>query len=537
VVLFAIYGNIMKKQKGYKMDESEFFRQATVKICGILEIEEALVSSLNFLRQEMPVDRMLLELFEDDLNAMRTVAMATPGEGMTVDLLTPMTSEARQEMRQFEEEYLQQPNSAWLIQDDPHGQLMFHEMLQIHGSKVTSLLVLPLRLGDKVVGGGGLLLATEGDRKFTRKHADLLYLLREPFAIAMSNALRHREVIKLKDLLADDKRQLQRELLHISGDEIVGADFGLRNVMQKVRQVAPTESPVLLTGETGVGKDVVANAIHLGSSRRDGPFIPVNCGAIPESLLDSELFGHEKGAFTGALSRKRGRFERADKGTIFLDEIGEMPLDAQVRLLRVIQHREIERIGGTDRIPVDIRIIAATNQNPEAMVQAGRFREDLWFRLNVFPIAVPPLRDRTSDIPALVQHFIERKARELKIADRPQLAPGAIDDLMTYHWPGNVRELENLVERAMILHREEPLRFDDIGTSSSRKVAATTPATDEESLDLDSVIARHIRLVLGMTDGKVHGPGGAAELLRVNASTLRYRMEKLRIDYGRKSKS
>ena len=178
--------------------------------------------------------------------------------------------------------------------------------------------------------------------------------------------------------------------------------------MQQVRQVAPTESPVLLTGETGVGKDVIANAIHMGSPRRDVPFITVNCGAIPDSLIDSELFGHEKGAFTGALSRKRGRFERANGGTILLDEIGEMPLDAQVRLLRVIQHREVERVGGTDRIPVDIRIIAATNQDLQGMVEAGSFREDLWFRLAVFPIHVPPLRDRPSDIPALVQHFIER---------------------------------------------------------------------------------------------------------------------------------
>ena len=349
--------------------------------------------------------------------------------------------------------------------------------------------------------------------------------------IALENTLVHREVLQLRDRLADDNRYLHRELQRISGDEIVGADFGLREVMQKVRQVAPTESPVLLTGETGVGKDVIANAIHLGSSRRDGPFIPVNCGAIPESLIDSELFGHEKGAFTGALSRKRGRFERADTGTILLDEIGEMPLEAQVRLLRVIQHREIERVGGTERIPVDIRIIAATNHDPATMVKAGRFREDLWFRLNVFPIVVPPLRERSSDIPALVQHLIERKAGELKIGDTPGLAPGAIDDLMAYAWPGNVRELENLVERAMILHRGEPLRFDDLGASLPGKPAAAPPATDEEPLDLDSVIARHIRWVLGMTGGKIHGPGGAGELLGVNPNTLRYKMRKLGIPF------
>jgi transcriptional regulator with GAF, ATPase, and Fis domain len=286
-----------------------------------------------------------------------------------------------------------------------------------------------------------------------------------------------------------------------------------------------------LTGETGVGKDVIANAIHLGSPRRDGPFIPVNCGAVPETLLDSELFGHEKGAFTGALARKRGRFERAHGGTILLDEIGEMAPPAQVRLLRVLQHREIERVGGTDRVPVDVRIITATNKDLPAMVRTGRFREDLWFRLDVFPIEVPPLRERKSDVPALVQHFIERKAGELKIGATPRLAPGAIDDLVAYDWPGNVRELENLVERAMIVHRGELLRFDDLTTSRPQKAAAHSSPLDTESLDLNAVVARHIRRVLGMTGGKIHGPGGAGELLGVNPNTLRNRMRKLGIPF------
>jgi transcriptional regulator with GAF, ATPase, and Fis domain len=358
----------------------------------------------------------------------------------------------------------------------------------------------------------------------------LLRLVREPFTIALANTLIHREVLRLRDRLADDNRYLNRELLRISGDEIVGADFGLRDVIRQVRQVAPTESPVLLSGETGVGKDVIANAIHLGSPRRDGPFVAVNCGAIPDSLLDSELFGHEKGAFTGALSKKRGRFERADGGTILLDEIGEMPLEAQVRLLRVLQHREIERVGGSDRIPIDIRIIAATNKDLPAMVATGRFREDLWFRLNVFPIPVPPLRERTSDIPALVQHFIERKAGELKVGDMPRLADGAIDRLMAYQWPGNVRELDNLIERAMILHRGEPLRFEGLEAQSS--VTTISQPEDDEVATLDVVIAGHIRRVLRATDGKIHGPGGAGELLGINPNTLRSKMKKLGIPFG-----
>jgi transcriptional regulator with GAF, ATPase, and Fis domain len=362
----------------------------------------------------------------------------------------------------------------------------------------------------------------------------LFTLLAEPFKVAMVNAIQHRDMIRLKDRLADDNLFLHRELQKIAGDEIVGANFGLKSVMRLVRQAAPTESPILLTGETGVGKDVIANAIHFNSPRREGPFIPVNCGAIPATLLDSELFGHEKGAFTGALSMKRGRFERADKGTILLDEIGEMALDAQVRLLRVIQHREVERLGGTDRIPTNIRIIAATNKDLAQMVHEGRFRKDLWYRLNVFPIVVPPLRDRTGDIPALVHHFIERKAKELKIGDTPRLADGAIDALMAYDWPGNVRELENVVERAMILHRGKPLRFDELSGSHVPQPVTTDPEMKQESLELDAVVARHIFRVLRMSGGKIHGPGGAGELLAVNPNTLRYKMQKLGIPFQKR---
>ena len=507
------------------VDDNEFFRDATLSICGSLEIEEAMCACARAMQIFLPVDRMFLQVYEPELGAMRTVATATAEDGEKVDLLTPLAEQTRQRIRQR----AAAAQEDVVVIDSEERNPVAREMLSFHGIQGSS--ILRMRLATQGGRFGAVVLTAEGADRYAVEHARLLRLLEDPFTIALANTLVHREVLRLRDRLADDNRYLHRELLRISGDEIVGADFGLREVMHKVRQVAPTESPVLLTGETGVGKDVIANAIHLGSSRRDGPFIPVNCGAIPESLLDSELFGHEKGAFTGALSRKRGRFERADTGTILLDEIGEMPLEAQVRLLRVIQHREIERVGGTDRIPVDIRIIAATNNDLPAMVQAGRFREDLWFRLNVFPIEVPPLRDRTSDIPALVQHFIGRKAGELKIGETPGLAPGAIDDLMAYEWPGNVRELENLVERAMILHQGEPLRFDDFGTSVPARVGAAPSETGKEPLDLDTVVAHQIRRVLGMTGGKIHGPGGAGELLGMNPNTLRARMKKLGIPF------
>jgi transcriptional regulator with GAF, ATPase, and Fis domain len=322
----------------------------------------------------------------------------------------------------------------------------------------------------------------------------------------------------------------------LSGDEIVGANFGLKNVMHKVQLVASLESPVLLLGETGTGKDVIASYVHYSSSRSTGPFVSVNCGAIPDTLIDSELFGHEKGAFTGALSQKRGRFERANKGTIFLDEIGELPLQAQVRLLKVLQSREIERVGGVETISLDIRIIAATNRNLEEMVKNQLFREDLWFRLSVFPVWIPPLRDRQMDIPSLIQHFINLKARELKLSTIPTLAPGAIEPLMTYHWPGNVRELENVIERALILNPAGPLTFEYLNLGQPEK-SSELHQQIEETDHLDEVISRHIRRVLSKAKGKVNGPDGAAACLGINPSTLRNRMKKLGIDYGRQSKA
>jgi transcriptional regulator with GAF, ATPase, and Fis domain len=507
------------------VNENEFFRKATLAICGNLQIEQAMSNCIGVLGDLIPVDRMFLQIYEPELGAMRTIAMSTVEEGKQVNLLTPLPKEARARVAQN----LKQADQDAVIIDSPEKNPVARVMLRFHGLEGWSILRMTLSTDQGKLGG--VVLGAEGPDRYIEEHRKLLRLLKEPFTVAFINTLRHREVLKLKERLADDNRYLHTELRRITGDEIVGADFGLRDVMHQVLHVAATESPVLLAGETGAGKDVIANAIHLGSPRRDGPFIPVNCGAIPESLLDSELFGHEKGAFTGALAQKRGRFERADKGTILLDEMGEMPLEAQVRLLRVLQHREIERVGGTQSIPVDIRIIAATNQDLSTLVQAGRFREDLFFRLNVFPITVPPLRERTSDIPALVQHLMERKARELKLGYMPELAPGAIDVLMAYSWPGNVRELENVIERAIIVHHDEPLRFDDLAVPSTSRVVEGAQEPGDLPLDLDTVTSLHIKKVLGITGGKIHGPGGAGELLALNPNTLRYKMRKLGIPF------
>jgi transcriptional regulator with GAF, ATPase, and Fis domain len=515
------------------VDENEFFRNVTLRLCSHLEIEEGLRDCIEYISRYIPADSLYLEKHEPSLNAMRVIAWASVDECKRIDVLIPFTLEAGVAMAELVQARVASNLPPVMVINKPQEEPITRSLLVALDEPSSSVLGLPLLVEGQMAGG--LVLLAEGEDRFDESHARLYETLREPFFVAVSNTLKHQEVVQLKNVLAEDNRFLSRELLHMTGDQVVGADFGLRDVMRQVQYVASTESPVLLTGETGAGKDVIANVIHLGSPRRDGPFIPVNCGAIPGSLLDSELFGHEKGAFTGALSQKRGRFERADKGTILLDEIGDMPLEAQVRLLRVLQHREIERVGGAERIPVDIRIIAATNQDLGAMVQSGRFREDLYFRLNVFPITVPPLRERSSDIPALVQHFTERKARELKLGYIPELAPGAIDVLMAYGWPGNVRELENVIERSMIIHHDEPLRFDDLNASFTRRTPAVDLENNEPLLDLDLVVAKHINRVLGVTGGKIHGPGGAGELLKVNPNTLRYKMRKLGIPFGKNS--
>jgi transcriptional regulator with GAF, ATPase, and Fis domain len=393
--------------------------------------------------------------------------------------------------------------------------------------------VMVMHLGVKGSRPGNLILYAKGKDRFSEKDVKLFSTLNEPFAIALSNALRYDELNQLKEIMADDIRYLHRKLQRSPGEIIIGEDFGLKKVVEMARGVAPLDSPVLLLGETGVGKEIIANAIHSLSRRKDGPFIQVNCGAIPETLIDSELFGHEKGAFTGAIDKKRGCFERAGRGTIFLDEIAELPLQAQVRMLRVLQEKNIIRVGGSKQIDVDIRIIAATHQNLQEMVKKKLFRADLQFRLDVFPITIPPLRDRKEDIPALINHFIDKKAKEMQIPGPPKLAPGAMNRLMAYSWPGNVRELENVVERALILSNGRPLTFNDIVQNDDSKNVEGTTSNEVGFPRLDLVNARHIEKALEITKGKIHGPTGAAKLLGLNPSTLRHRMRKLGIPQGR----
>lgn len=514
-----------------RMDENLFFREATLRLSSSLNIETALMRCHNYIKQFIPVAQMGLEISDFDLNIMQIVAATGVNRPEDLKQVYPMPELGRDDLMN-----LGKNGKNVYVNNQPELDPVARKLSQQFGlNHDISLISMLLELdGNRI---GTLVLAAQGMNQYTEEHVRLLQMLHQPFAIAMANALKHQEVIRFKQVLADDNRYLLDELRSISGDEIIGAEYGLSSVMKMVEQVAPTDSPVLLLGETGTGKEVLANAIHRCSPRKDGPFIKVNCGAIPETLLDSELFGHEKGAFTGAISQKRGRFERAGRGTIFLDEIGELPLQAQVRLLHVLQRKEIERVGGTHAIPVDIRIISATHRNLEEMAASRQFREDLWFRLNVFPIMIPPLRERKEDIPALVHHFIQRKCIELKLKERPALAPGTMDRLLKYDWPGNVRELGNIIERVLIQHRSGPLSFESLFPPAVPELGRTLRdfSGDQAFVSLEEVNARHIRHALEKAEGKIHGPGGAAQILQIHPSTLRKRMNKLGIPYGRKS--
>ncbi|MBU4009903.1 MAG: sigma 54-interacting transcriptional regulator [Proteobacteria bacterium] len=511
-------------------DGNSFSREATLRICGSLEIERSLWDCFMYVRDYIPADIMLIDVYDTETGIGETIAKADLNGGK----LTSVKATAPADTKQLIEEMRKNPQTmtsvsvADRIGDHP----IMGPMSEIIGDPDAAFMGFVSNPEWDFMAG--IFLGNNRGKKYSAKHVRLFTLLNKPFTIALSNYLRYREVLRLKEILADDNRYLQQELRQQTGEEIIGAHFGLKQVMEMVGQVAPLASPVLLLGETGSGKEVIATAIHNLSLRRNGPFIKVNCGAIPESLMDSELFGHEKGAFTSAFFQKRGRFERAQGGTIFLDEIGELTQGAQIKLLRVIQEKEIERVGGTETIKVDIRVIAATHRNLEAMMAEGKFREDLYFRLRVFPIVIPPLRDRRADIPALVQYFMMKKAREMGFVEIPTLAPGSLEKLMHYNWPGNVRELQNAIERALILSREQPLVFNDL-VDIVPNTAAMIPVTDgAKTLSLEQMTSQTIANALKMTGGRVGGEKGAAKLLKINPSTLRTKMRKLGIPFGRK---
>ncbi len=361
--------------------------------------------------------------------------------------------------------------------------------------------------------------------------ADLGFLqqIARQVAVAVENAMAFQEIEALKDKLTKEKAYLEEEVRteHNFGD-IVGESDGLRRVLKHVETVAPTDSTVLVCGETGTGKELVARAVHDLSPRKDRTFVKLNCSAIPTGLLESELFGHEKGAFTGAICQRVGRFELANQGTLFLDEVGDIPPELQPKLLRVLQEQEFERLGATRTIRVDVRLVAATNRDLARMVADGRFRSDLYYRLNVFPLVVPPLRERSEDIPRLVRHFTQRFARRMR--RRIETVPTAVmEALVRYPWPGNVRELQNVIERAVILSPGPTLQVSLADLQAVPLTTSSVAAPAAAPVALVDAEREHILGALVATGWVVGGPRGAAARLGMNRSTLLWKMKKLGI--------
>ena len=386
-----------------------------------------------------------------------------------------------------------------------------------------SAVCIPLLRGDRALGS--LNVASMRDPAFTPQDVELLTQIGNELAIAVENAVAFRQIEELKDKLAEEKLYLEDEIrTEYDFEEIVGDSQSWKRVLRDVETVAPTDSTVLIQGESGTGKELIARAIHNLSARRERTFVKVNCAAIPTGLIESELFGHEKGAFTGAISQKIGRFELADKGTLFLDEIGDIPLELQPKLLRVLQEREFERLGSTRTVKVDIRLVTATNRDLSQMIASREFREDLFYRLNVFPITLPPLRERRDDIPLLVRYFTQKYARRMNRAIET-IPSEAMEALTNWNWPGNVRELENLIERAVILTRGAALHVPlaELRNGGEAAPATGTPTTLEEAE------REHILRALRESKWVVGGPAGAAARLGLKRTTLQSRMQKLGI--------
>ena len=500
--------------------------------------QEALLRSISeALHPVFPFDRCAITLYQPERDSFRFLAVE--GELHSDYFQTGLEFSRDETCGSWVFEHL-----APLVRRDLEKEQQYPNERRLVAEGIRSICVVPMVFQGKCIGT--LSLVSRGQDRYSDEDAAFFQEVANQVTLAMQNMRSYEEIDSLKARLEKENVYLREELrTEHNFEEIVGNSPALLKALHAVDQVAPTDSTVLIYGETGTGKELVARAIHSRSARNGRALVNVNCSAISAGLVESELFGHMKGAFTGALERRIGRFELAHGGTIFLDEIGELSLETQVKLLRVLQEHEFEPVGSSRSLRVDVRVIAATNRNLQEAVQAGRFRSDLFYRLNVFPIELPPLRERRSDIPQLVAFCISRFSKRLgKKIDG--VSRESMENLVHYPWPGNIRELQNVIERAVVLSVGPTLRLDrdlmPIATSTKGMEAPETdapehPQADLESpkplLTLDEVDRNHILAALQHTSGVVDGPKGAAKILNLHPNTLRHRMDKLGIKGSR----
>ena len=505
------------------------------RVMANLELRDLLKEVSASIRQVMQCDGVAVILAEAEQNRFRLYALDFPENKAPMDEMAPMAIEGSSSM-------------ARVFQTGHALSLRYSDLTEDAVAKsegIRAICHLPLAGRNRMLGI--LTLGRLEDVAFSGEDIEFLGQVANQVALAIENALAYTKIAELKDRLAQENVYLENEIRsELKFEEIIGQSAALRAVLSQIETVAPTDSTVLIYGDTGTGKELVARALHNLSSRGNNAFVKLNCAAIPTGLLESELFGHERGAFTGAISQRIGRFELAHNGTVFLDEIGEIPLELQPKLLRVLQEREFERLGGTKTIRSDARLIAATNRDLAAMVDEQKFRQDLFYRLNVFPIRVPPLRERTEDIPLLVRHFVQQFSRKMnKHIDT--IASETMRALVRYDWPGNIRELQNVIERAVILSPGPSLKVSltdlksriepQLETAVQRLELAAANGNGNMQSVLDETERAQIIRALDQANGVVSGPEGAAARLGMKRSTLQFRMQKLGIRVSRTSAS
>ncbi len=495
---------------------------------ALLAVAEAIISHRDLhalfhdladrIRRVVSFDYLLLVLHDKARDSMRLhVLESSQPTSAQEGMLTPIGESPAGLVWQT-----QQPLIIPNVEEESRWPRLRDQVFRPHG--MSSLCYVPLTTVRQRLGT--LAFASGQRAAYNSADVDFLQLVANQVAVGVENALAFDCIEKLKEKLTREKVYLEEEIrTEHNFDEIVGESAALRRVLREVETVAPTDSTVLIRGETGTGKELIARAIHSLSPRKDRTFVKINCAAIPTGLLESELFGHERGAFTGAITQKVGRFELAHQGTLFLDEVGDIPPELQPKLLRVLQEQEFERLGSTRTVRVDVRLVAATNRDLSRMVSDAQFRSDLFYRLNVFPVLLPPLRERREDIPRLVRHFAQKVAR--RMGRRIETIPSeALEVLQSYPWPGNIRELENVIERAVILSPGPELRINlgDLETTATPAPRLATPTITLADAERD-----HILGVLRETGWVLGGPNGAAARLAMKRTTLQSKMKKLGI--------